>query len=251
VAKLSAAIHNKLVEHFGWKDGAGESLNEATNRVDIDGMCYVLEDIKWLGNFPVAFGNISKDFSCGYIHLTTLENGPLSVEGDFDCQGNELTSLQHAPAIVNGFFDCSSNKLTTLAGAPPVVGNHFACWDNQLTSLKGGPNFVLGNYICSGNKLTNLVGMADQVGGWLDCTGNPLQSFEGLSPNVHSICITWEPHLPLLRLAALREVEITRNEHVDSIFKKHQSADKATLRQRILLLQLELIECGFAANARW
>ena len=145
-------------------------LNPQTNRYDYEGdidskFLKTLDIIKTdeSGNkigFTIDFGEVTGDFYCSNLELTSLEGAPQKVGGSFSCSENKLTSLKGAPQKVDWIFDCSDNQLTSLEGAPQEVGGNFNCHSNQLTSLKGAPK---------------------TVGGYFDCTYNPnLQSLDGI-----------------------------------------------------------------------
>lgn len=62
-------------------------------------------------------------------HITSLINGPKSIQGDYDCSNNELIDLIGAPNNVID-FDVSGNLLTSLKGIPLDI-KVFASHDNH------------------------------------------------------------------------------------------------------------------------
>ena len=132
--------------------------------------------------FTINFGNITGNFDCSNLGLTSLEGAPQKVGGSFYCSHNQLTSLKGASQKVGESFWGNDNKLISLEGAPQKVGRIFDCSNNQLTSLEGAPQMeVGGDFYCFKNKLTSLEGAPHTVGGSFNCTGNPnLHSLEGI-----------------------------------------------------------------------
>jgi hypothetical protein len=114
-------------------------------------------------NFPVKIKEVTGDFDCSGINLTSLEGCPEKV-GNFSCSDNYLTSLEGCPEEVNGYFDCFNNKLTTLEGMPKEIKGNVECYQNKLKSLKGIPK---------------------KVGGYFDCSENPVKFTEG---DVRAVC---------------------------------------------------------------
>ena len=184
-------------------------LNPETGRYDYDGDLdsYILKNFvsEDKDGFTVNFGNISGDFDCYELgltslkgapetvggtfycsrnKLTSLEGAPQKVGGEFNCQWNQLTSLEGAPKTVGGDFYCSGLGLTSLKGAPQEVGGNFWCYNNQLTSLKGAPKTVRGSFLCYSNKLTSLEGAPQKIGGNFKCYENHLTSLEGAPQEV-------------------------------------------------------------------
>ena len=121
---------------------SGIKLNPSTNRYDYNGdldnniiKCFVSED---RDGFTIDFGEVTGNFDCSLLHLTSLKGAPQKVGGDFKCDFNKLSSLEEAPQEVGWSFDCSDNYLTSLEGAPQKVGRNFDCSNNpNLHSLDG------------------------------------------------------------------------------------------------------------------
>jgi len=117
------------------------------------------------------------------INKGMVENGKMKlprikeVTGDFGCTKLNLTSLEGAPETVGGHFICFENNLTTLRGAPKKVGGDFFCTSNKLTSLEGAPEEVGRDFRCSFNKLTSLEGAPEKVGGDFECNPNEGKGF--------------------------------------------------------------------------
>ena len=121
---------------------SGIKLNPSTNRYDYNGdldnniiKCFVSED---RDGFTIDFGEVTGNFDCSLLHLTSLKGAPQKVGGDFKCDFNKLSSLEEAPQTVGGNFYCRDNKLTSLKGAPQEIGEDFYCSRNpDLHSLEG------------------------------------------------------------------------------------------------------------------
>ena len=166
-------------------------LNPNTNRYDykgnIDSVFLKTLDIfktDESGNrvgFAIDFGEVTGDFNCSNLELTSLEGAPQKVGRHFGCYSNQLTSLKGAPQTVGKNFDCSYNCLTSLEGAPREVGGDFDCSYNCLTSLEGAPDEVNRNFKCYMNQLTSLEGAPNYVDGYFNCKNNPnLHSLNGI-----------------------------------------------------------------------
>jgi hypothetical protein len=221
---------------------------------------------------PVQFGQVGGHFECSGVGLTSLKGAPPHVGGNFYAGMNLVTSLAGGPAYIGGDFKMWHNKLKTLEGGPSHVGDFYDVSGNELTSLKGAatcrifdcsknhlttldgapPCRTLG---CSENELTSLVGMSD-VCETLYADHNPIKTLEGLPAAVKVLHIDWHESIPLLRLVA-QGCELwcahqdTGEVHmVCGIINKH-ALDKATpARVRMVACQKELIDAGFAGNAR-
>jgi hypothetical protein len=149
---------------------------------------------------------------------------------------------------VSGLARTSLDKFPIRFG---VVEGDFSCWNQQLTSLEGGPIQVGGDFHGMTNNLTTLQGSPKRVGGDFYVYENPLTSLEGLPQFVGKwISVTWNENLPLLRLLAFENVSLDGNQGLANIMHKHKSTDQSTLRRRMAACQKELIDAGFAGNAR-
>jgi Leucine-rich repeat (LRR) protein len=221
-----------------------------TYEIDGNGVVNVNGNIaikRTMDKLPVVFGDV-KVCRLENAGLTTLEGSP-EVCTTFDCSNNELTSLEGGPRIVIGHYLCIENKrLTSLIGAPKTV-TVFNCGRCGLTSLEGGPSKVTG-YVCDDNQLKSLVGIAEDVKGWVDCDSNPLESLKGLKSVGRGVSLSYSPNLPLLSLIAYDECIFVDNVKLTKILAKHCSTESATLRKRLIACQKELIDAGFAGNAR-
>lgn len=101
-------------------------INPLTGKIDIDG------DFSstglYLRNFPEpGFGKVTGDFSCQYLHLSSLIGAPQWVGGSFHCYENDLESLVGGPTFVLGNYIFSGNPIKSLEGAPAEVGLTFDC----------------------------------------------------------------------------------------------------------------------------
>ena len=161
-------------------------LNPKTNRYDYDGDLdfsngklkdyFLAEDGD---GFIINFGEITGDFICHGVWLTSLKGAPTKVGGDFGCSKNSLTSLKGSPQTVGQGFYCFDNQLTSLEGAPEEVAENFDCSNNHLTSLKGLPKEIVGYFDCSHNELTSLKGSPQEIGQSFYCSSNQLTSLQG------------------------------------------------------------------------
>ena len=163
-------------------------LNPQTNRYDYDGDLnrgilknFVSDNYD---GFTINFGEVTGNFNCSGLSLTSLKGAPQKIGGSFYCPRNQLTSIEGAPKTVGEHFYCFDNQLTSLKGAPQTVGKDFYCSNNQLTSLEGAPQTVGEGFNCYGNKLTSLEGAPTEVGGGFNCNSNQLTSLKGAPKEV-------------------------------------------------------------------
>jgi hypothetical protein len=130
-------------------------LNPSTGLVDLNGdfdcSNYDLTNFK-----GVKFGESSRNFSCSFSSLTSLEGAPKKVLGYFTCAFNNLSSLEGSPREIGDDFFCASNFITSLEGAPEKIGGNFACQVNKITSLEGMP-FVEGSIDIDRNPIWNFI----------------------------------------------------------------------------------------------
>jgi len=163
-----------------------ESKELAINVINVDGDVDSgdLVDFVVDGRLTIQFGDVTGDFDCGGLGLTTLVGCPKKVGETFCCHDNSLISLEGCPKSVGGDFHCDNNQLTSLEGGPQEVGDFFNCSGNQLTSLENAPQSVGGDFHCSWNLLTTLKGAPQIVGGHFNCSTNQLTSLEGAPKSV-------------------------------------------------------------------
>jgi hypothetical protein len=176
------------------------------------------------------------------------------IAGNFSCAHGKLESLQGSPHTVDGYFICNHNKITSLEGAPQRVGKHFACARNQLTSLKGATQQVGESFYCGGNQLENLLGMPSRIHGKLACYENPLTSLEGMaSEGVSELVISYDPHLPLLRVLQAKDVRFEPESGVGSEVEDilHDPRWLGHGKSKAMLCAAELLRAGYKGNARW
>lgn len=129
-------------------------LKELKHEVHEDGSVSVYENVIFfegtrgyndtrMNRVPFNFREVTGQYDCSGLELTSLDGSPRIVTGTFDCQENNLTSLKGAPDIAKGNFRCRANKLTSLIGAPKEIGKGFYCHHNKgITSLDGAPEVV-------------------------------------------------------------------------------------------------------------
>jgi hypothetical protein len=211
-------------------------------------------------NFPTLEGGpiqVAGVYNVGDGELQSLLGGPQHCGGAFRVEHNsKLSSLQGAPQHVTDFI-CYACNLTSLAGGPITVKGHFSCWRNKLTTLEGAPTHVGGDFSCATNELTTLKGVSPAIGGQLLLINNKLTSLEGLPP-CKAVSVSVLPNLPLLRVLTAPRCEVFgpttsgyKNDELTTIMNKYCSADQSTLRKRIVACQKELIDAGYASNAKW
>jgi hypothetical protein len=193
------------------------------------------------------------------IEVTVRPDGKVDVPSSVVLRGkHDRLPLQFGK--VSGNFVCHRAGLKSLEGAPESVNADFDCSRNELTSLIGGPRDAQ-NYYCQTNKLTNLVGGPESVGDNLFCQDNPLKTLEGVATDA-VVHLTWHVDLPLLRLLSTAGFFIfpsAENMYIDAMSqgwkieeilnKYHEAA--GPLRQRMIACQKELIDAGFASNAKF
>jgi hypothetical protein len=124
--------------------------------------------------FPINFGIIGGMFNFNDNLLTSLEGGPIEVQGDYDVYNNKLYTLKGGPIEVGRDFICNVNRLTSLEYGPKEVGMSYHCSLNRLTSLLGSPKHISDDFRCFDNHLKSLDGGPIAVGGELNCKNNPI-----------------------------------------------------------------------------
>jgi hypothetical protein len=167
-------------------------------------------------------------------HFTVLGPADVDQQGLVNVKGGVFLrgSMRQMPirfGTVLGTFRCNNSGLVTLEGSPRVVKEGFYCQNNQLTSLEGAP---------------------DWVGDSLRCYENPLTSLEGIPQYIgDNVTVTWNEHLPLLRLLPYWNVTLERvPSPVYNIMHKYEGSKNPA---DILRCASELNEAGFEGNAEW
>lgn len=171
------------------------------------------------GLIPIKFGIVDGEFRATHMNLTSLENAPDSCH-DLYVSGNRLTSLKYCPVYL-GTLDVSNNRITNFHHAPDIV-RFIHAYMNPLTSLEGFAN-----------------------------------SDSDPDAEIDYVDITFDPHLPMLRLLNAEEIHvsspgpgyshITAFQPVHDILNKYAGQGKAGA----LKCAAELIRAGFKENARW
>jgi hypothetical protein len=88
---------------------------------------------------PVQFGNVTGNFECPRLSLTSLKGCPQLVEGNFVCYSSSITSLEYAPQFVGGYFNCYLTKITSFHDIHKQINhisNEFYC-GGDVTHLLG------------------------------------------------------------------------------------------------------------------
>jgi hypothetical protein len=139
------------------------------------------------------------------------------------------------------------------------VGGNFSCNENpQLRSLEGAPASVGGDFWCSYTPITSLAGAPERVGGGFWCHNTPITTLEGLPKTIADrIFLTYSSNLPLLRVLVAQGGVVFWSkglrrqtgdaEKVAEIINRYAGQG----RRGMFNAKKELIEAGFAANARW
>lgn len=163
------------------------------------------------------------------------------VMGRFNCHKCELESLQNAPHTVTDNFSCYGNFLESLVGGPHTVGSH----------AMGG-----GVYSCSGNFLKNFEGAPMQFTGYfvgVNQMGTGLETVDGLPSEARLVDITYQKHLPMLKLINQKQVNIRATltgeltQEITDIIQRYAGQGKPGA----LKAAVELIRAGYKDNARW
>jgi hypothetical protein len=166
--------------------------------------------LKTKGAIPIKLGVVWAHFSCANSGLTSLHNAPHTVSVGFDCSGNLLTSLEHGPTICDGKYNCSNNQLHDFKGASTQVRMGFDGSDQAPSTLK---------------------------------------SLEGLPTSASMITITYEPHLPLLRL--IEHKRFTLEQAPDTVIQKILEKYQGQGKGGAIKAAAELARAGYKDNARW
>jgi hypothetical protein len=163
--------------------------------------------------------------------------------------------------IVQGRFNCDKCELETLENAPHTVSDNFSCHSNYLTSLVGGPQSVGshsmggGTYSSAHNLLSNFEGAPTEFTGYFVGVGqmsNGLTNVDGLPPDARQVDITYQKHLPMLKLINQKSVHVRQGLTADlhpitHIIEKYKQQGKPGA----IRAAAELIRAGYKENARW
>lgn len=164
------------------------------------------------------------------------------VMGRFNCHKCELESLENAPHTVTDNFSCYGNFLESLVGGPHTVGSHamgggvYSCSGNFLKNFQGAPQEYFTGYFVGVNQM-----------------GTELESVDGLPPEARLVDITYQKHLPMLKLINQKQVNIRAPltgelmQDITDILNDHSGSGKAGA----LKCAGKLIKAGFKDNARW
>jgi hypothetical protein len=162
------------------------------------------------------------------------------IQGDLNIQDMKLTSLMHSGDKITGSLFANNNLFTDLTGAPAEVGNLILIGNRTLTNLMGCPQQI--------RKLQ------------LWHTG--LHSLEGLPDTpgtVQEIDITYDEHLPMLRLLVADKITV-RKPGAGYAYLQEEKAIQEILndarwvgkgKQGALNCALALKKAGYVGNASW
>ncbi len=75
---------------------------------------------------------INGDFTCNNCGMTSLVNGPETINGNFVFAGNNVKTTRGCPKSVNGIFDCSKNPLLHNFEFLPTGMTQFCCEETAL-----------------------------------------------------------------------------------------------------------------------
>lgn len=160
-------------------------------------------------------------------NLSILEVGDVENNGDYSCEINNLTSLLNSPKIVTGSFSCAINKLSNLEFGPISVFGFYSCHSNDLTSLSGSPKFVGGLFFAHDNlKLLNLSDIWES--------------------KIQQLNLGFNSKMAVLPVVKFK-VRFIDEETLSVIVNRHRGSSK----QNIIDCQYDLIENGYADNAKW
>lgn len=167
-----------------------------------------LDDYVHEGDFEVtvdmiSYGNfnnkipreVTGDFLCRIIGLTSLKGSPEKVGGSFTISNTRYTpekqimeNLEGSPKYVGKNFTCSNTGLLSLKGAPERINGNFNCGQNFLTSLEGGPKYVEGEFNASNNNEDlSLKGAPEYVGGRFRAANSNVSTLYGIPKGVTEI----------------------------------------------------------------
>jgi len=204
-----------------------------------------------VANILISKFNLARDWDFEIGHDGTVD---LIARHAYFTGSEEKLPIKFEEA--SGNFSLSETKLTTLEGCPHTVLGTFSCASAKITSFIGGPKIVKGSYYASRNNISSLEGLPTEVFRYLDLERLPLTSLEFLPKMVAgTIDFTVNANLPLLRLLSYPLTVIFKVSgsgvsvhEVMEIVEKYQN--KKPLRQAIIQCQKELLDAGFAGNAR-
>ena len=185
------------------------------------------------------------------------DDGSVQVDGD-------VTLIKPPPQgripvkfnLVSGHFKAINMGLVSLSNIPDECSELFLT-NNQLTDLDDCPPYLI-TLDVSNNKLKNFVNGPESAHE-ITAYNNPLSSLEGLPDEYDEleINITYDAHLPLLRLINSTKVRVGHPgsgykrlqpfEPVNTIINKYLGQGKSGA----LKAAAELVRAGYKENARW
>lgn len=163
------------------------------------------------------------------------------VNGNLNVSNCGLTTLKGCGDWITGTLNASSNLITNLEGVPPQVGSIDLSNNQELTSLEGAPLMVRNFMDLTRTKLTSLKGLPTEPGA------------------IGKIAITYQDHLPMLRLLVAKQIEVKKSgfgysyleskQPLQNILNDDRWAGKG--KSHMLNCALELKQAGFVGNAAW
>lgn len=223
---VSQNIKASTNDPHGWLDILYENFwikNEHEVIIDPQGLIIKASEVEVrlggesINEIPVPFLEVTGDFICSNVGLTTLKNAPKRVSGHFHVQGNKLQSLEHGPYHVGNQYCCHNNQLTNLTGAPKHSVLYLEAINNPLTSLEGlPPNIQL--LILSNNATMDL----------------PLLR-----------CLTVQARVAVAKYNQDRDWDQKLNDILNDVRWAGQG------KAGVLNCALELKKAGYGGNARW
>lgn len=195
--------------------------------------------------------------SIGYVEIHVKDDGVVNVTGGLQMRNKHIREIPVQFGTVNGTFEVVGMNIQSLKNSPRMVKGTFSCVGCDLTSLEGGPEQVEGFYEAQHNRLTNLTGCAMRVARMLNVTHNPLTSLEGLNSGVSYIKLTYDEHLPLLRLLELPggfqipDADQAPWDYSEPPWEQILAPYAGEGKKGALKAAVELVKAGYKANARW
>lgn len=179
------------------------------------------------------------------------DDGTVDVMGGVSCNGlppDRVMPVQFG--TVSGDFEIQTGlRPVSLVGSPHTVGGIFNIQNNnRIVDLQGGPQSVQRYVLGKGNRITSLGGIAAHVTEALVIHENSLHSLEHLPPDLPSLYVGYNEHLPVLRSvmvsnAYFENAFVGLQRIVDKYMGKGKSA--------VLNFALELKQNGYGSNAQW
>ena len=186
---------------------------------------------KVISRLPIKFGEVKGNFEVRRSGLRSLEGCPHTVGGNFRCGRNPIKSFKGGPTKVDRSYHADyCPSLRRLDGAPNEINDEFSVYNSGIFSFVGGPQKI----------------------GFLEASFcSSLLSLEGLAAQVNHISISYNRHLPLLRLLNAKKLNFVPHDGVSKEVYEIMEPYLGQGEAGAFECGAQLASAGYKENARW